>query len=408
MSLSFNIREAAEDVLAGLRERSGLIIGPGIYSFVHKSVLEFLVAECVVQGDRKDESGCRIDRLTLFEHRNDDRWNTVIFLWAGLAPVADVESFIQQCIEVEIWDLAYGILYDQYDRFAKKIRCDLIMKILLKNIDFQGCNRGLWYRDLYKTQYDQHFKFSTFGLRSITPHSVSFHNLLLVAVSDSDLVWSDIKHLKEPIITFLWIACATEIADIEQWKNCINECCLGDLYYNYGITLVLRTVFEKNRNNQILAEKVLTVFIEIHPNLNVLLSVALIAICFQPLTLKILDPSKSEKHEFNTPEFNKILSEVKVLELLSKLGSISDFESCKNVRDVLVGTSKWSVNFISSESEYYDLFTNFINKLEQIIEQGLLPYDGVATQAIDYVKYLMECRDKLVNDKQNQGELTLS
>lgn len=70
-----------------------------------------------------------LDRLTLFEHRNEDRWNTVIFLWAGLVPVADVESFIQQCIEVEIWNLAYGIVYDRYDRFPKEIRRDFIMRI---------------------------------------------------------------------------------------------------------------------------------------------------------------------------------------------------------------------------------------------------------------------------------------
>ena len=75
------------DVLAFLRERTGLIVGPGVYSFVHNSVGEFLVAESVIQGEMRDETGKRLDRFYLFEHRDYDRWNTVAFLWAGLAPV---------------------------------------------------------------------------------------------------------------------------------------------------------------------------------------------------------------------------------------------------------------------------------------------------------------------------------
>ncbi|MCP4539905.1 MAG: hypothetical protein GY832_22425, partial [Chloroflexi bacterium] len=64
-----NVSLPAEGVLAALRERSGLIVGPGIYSFVHKSVAEYLVAEAILQGDQRDESGRRIDRFMLFEHR---------------------------------------------------------------------------------------------------------------------------------------------------------------------------------------------------------------------------------------------------------------------------------------------------------------------------------------------------
>ena len=88
-----------EQVLRMLRERTGLIIGPGIYSFVHKSVAEYLVAEAVLQGDYIDTNGKRIDRLYLFENRDNDRWNTVTFLWAGLTPVMDLEVFIQACMD---------------------------------------------------------------------------------------------------------------------------------------------------------------------------------------------------------------------------------------------------------------------------------------------------------------------
>ncbi|MEK6674456.1 MAG: NACHT domain-containing protein, partial [Planctomycetota bacterium] len=42
------------NVLNHLRERSGLLIGPGTWSFVHKSVAEFLVASAICDGDQVD------------------------------------------------------------------------------------------------------------------------------------------------------------------------------------------------------------------------------------------------------------------------------------------------------------------------------------------------------------------
>lgn len=116
-----------QETLDLLRERSGLIIGPGIYSFIHKSVGEYLVAESIVQGDQRTPDDNRIDRLYLFNHRNDDRWNNIIFLWAGLAPISDVEAFINTCNEHKELSLAYGLLYDQYDRFSAKIKKEIFL-----------------------------------------------------------------------------------------------------------------------------------------------------------------------------------------------------------------------------------------------------------------------------------------
>jgi hypothetical protein len=88
------------DVLTVLRERTGLLIGPGSYSFVHKSVAEFLVAQAVIQGDRRDQSGERIDRMRIFRERHNDRWNTVLFFWAGLTGIADFEDFVDSAMDV--------------------------------------------------------------------------------------------------------------------------------------------------------------------------------------------------------------------------------------------------------------------------------------------------------------------
>jgi hypothetical protein len=125
--IKMGVTLSADNVLDALRERSGLIVGPGIYSFAHKTIAEFLVAEAVLQGDQHDVSGARVDRFNLFEHRDDDRWNTVTFLWAGLAPIADVESFIKECISDNRLELAYGLLHDQYTRIPKEIRRQLLI-----------------------------------------------------------------------------------------------------------------------------------------------------------------------------------------------------------------------------------------------------------------------------------------
>jgi len=43
-----NIASTPGDAVALLRERTGLLFGPGSYSFVHKSVGEFLVVQAVL------------------------------------------------------------------------------------------------------------------------------------------------------------------------------------------------------------------------------------------------------------------------------------------------------------------------------------------------------------------------
>jgi len=54
----------------------------------------------------------------------------VIFLWAGLAPVADVESFVNECIRARMLALGYGILHDQYERIPAETRCRLLLEMI--------------------------------------------------------------------------------------------------------------------------------------------------------------------------------------------------------------------------------------------------------------------------------------
>lgn len=121
----------AGEILKAIQERTGLLVGPGVYNFAHKSIAEFLVAELIVQGNERDVSGKRIDRWMLFEHRHEDRWNTVLFLWAGLAPQGDVEDFVEHCLQEGEWaeiSLGIGILQDQ-ERLSDELRRMAIKKL---------------------------------------------------------------------------------------------------------------------------------------------------------------------------------------------------------------------------------------------------------------------------------------
>lgn len=111
-------------VLEFLRERTGLLIGPGIYTFSHKSVAEFLVAETIVEGNVLAEDGAHIDRMCLYRYRYDDRWNTVLFLWAGLARKAELEQLIRDALSdgtPERWALVFGLLADQSERVDSEL-----------------------------------------------------------------------------------------------------------------------------------------------------------------------------------------------------------------------------------------------------------------------------------------------
>jgi hypothetical protein len=134
-----NIAAPFEKVLDCLRERTGLIMGPGTWGFVHNTIKEYLMAETVYEGDRRDEKGRRIDRLYLLDCHDNDRWNTITFLWAGLTPKVDLEDFIRRCLAMDDWELGYGLLYDQYDRVEKVMRRTWMLELFKR---YKGLKKG--------------------------------------------------------------------------------------------------------------------------------------------------------------------------------------------------------------------------------------------------------------------------
>jgi hypothetical protein len=369
---SFKISLSEEVVLAGLRERSGLIIGPGVYSFVHKSVLEFLVAESVLQGDQRDESGRRIDRFCLFEHRNDDRWNTVTFLWVGLASVSEVESFIDECIKAKKWDLAYGILYDQYNKFQPEICHRLLLEIICGDqnsisYDKNGMSHfGFPYRR-------NTFTFPLLTLRGLASSRTTFGGLMLRAIKDGNLSWRDRHNAKGKMRDLLWMYCSLfTFHDIDEWKTCIAEPCPNGNNKQDWINIFAYYLFRQELIKEDLKdlEKVIAFFKANFPHASGLVPITLIYVVCQIFNL--------DRRLINIKRFNhKHVAFVQVLKILSD----SNTNNSEIIKEILLYTREWGP---LPDKKAQDLLINFIKEAENLVDAGILEKDLIYERAINY------------------------
>jgi hypothetical protein len=380
-----NIALPVEDVLSGLQERSGLIIGPGVYSFVHKSVLEYLVTESVLQGDERDDSDHRIDRLCLFKNRDDDRWNTITFLWAGLAPFVDVESFVEECIKIRKWDLAYGILYDQYEKFPLEARKNLLLEIVDSDqalIDYEQGN--YWGFSYYKN--DSRLLINTFYLRNISSGFSYFHNLIRQAIKDKTLTWSDVASATGRLKDLFWMICACEIQDSDEWRSCLNYC---DEYefsdmelrrYFVMVTITSRLVCPKPTRLDVKEFKRLCK--EIQPEFGKLLPISLMS--------TVLD-LKTHRSDFY---LDKTFSLEAMLEIINDC-SLDDVSE-----ELLVKTNGW---FDFFHEENHDLLAEFKGILKDLELRGLTKNSTDYVNAVAFIDRLILHRDSL--QQSSQGEL---
>ncbi|WP_291329776.1 NACHT domain-containing NTPase [Desulfovibrio sp. UCD-KL4C] len=218
-----NLNKCPESILSSLCERSGLIVGPGIYNFAHKSVSEYLVAAAAVQGNMYDHDQKRIDRLRLYESRDDDRWNVVIFLWAGLAPVADVEAFVSLCMDEKCFSLGLGVLLDQLSRFDNKTKQNLILKVLKQDLNLKSDSERFVYdgpgslRDEIGQLY-----IPELGIRSVSGKGRAFsvfdeNNVTKLFGLDEyrDITDQNLRKL-------VWISLIMQDCPIEDWNKCLD------------------------------------------------------------------------------------------------------------------------------------------------------------------------------------------
>ncbi|HEY9694413.1 MAG TPA: NACHT domain-containing protein [Oculatellaceae cyanobacterium] len=370
-----------EDVLAGLRERSGLIIGPGIYSFVHKSVLEYLVAESVLQGDQRDELGRRIDRFCLFEHRADDRWNTVTFLWAGLAPLTDVESFIDECISAKKWDLAYGILYDQYSRFPAEICRSLLLKVTYVDQSLVNYDSNTYWGYPYAANNDSELKIPTFELRSLISSRTYLHSLMSRTVQDGIVTWKDSINLVGEIRDLLWMCCAITLRNTDEWKTCLTAQCPNSATNQIWLYWVAQAVFKKVVAKKDLAslESFITAYKTACPDFCGLVPIALISVGRYLHEAEFNAENQQERDSFSN--------------LLKVLPNSGDGEIDQ---ELLLGTCEWE-NFPSFDSGE-DLLIAFTERAQELVKNGLLEKNSIYERAINFINELQKYRDSIVVD----------
>jgi hypothetical protein len=125
--------ETADCLLPALAERSGLLQGPGAWSFSHKTIGEFLVAELVCEGSTFLREGARLDRQELWKHRHEDPWTAVLFFWAGKTTPLELEEFCFELVKEKREEgplLALALLGDQGERLDFERQRELALRLL--------------------------------------------------------------------------------------------------------------------------------------------------------------------------------------------------------------------------------------------------------------------------------------
>lgn len=186
------------EALAQIRERTGLIIGPGTWSFAHKTVGEFLIAEAIVDASVDLESGGRLDRMWLYAKRDEDRANTIFFLWAGLVPMADLEFVVEQLLDGPMDDklLGFGLCLDQFSRLSASFR----RKIALVLADVPRNTEGsVWW-----FPFEKRVPTGNWNLRFVGGHATSYM-LLLRLSKHGNLQWEDVVGRQNNARDTLWL-----------------------------------------------------------------------------------------------------------------------------------------------------------------------------------------------------------
>ncbi|WNG27945.1 hypothetical protein F0U62_31000 [Cystobacter fuscus] len=201
------IKASATDVLAQLRERSGLLIGPGTWSFSHKSIGEFLLAEAIIEGNLSTSGGGRLDRMWLYSKRHEDRLNVAFFLWAGLAPASDLEAMISILLSGSYDDqvLGLGLANDQFFRIGGSCRIQVGAAMARLTPPSGKNDSSTWVFPVQGSDNLPHdLPTGEVELRGVSDYETS-SSLLNKLASSSAISWSDVKTHSGPARDWLWI-----------------------------------------------------------------------------------------------------------------------------------------------------------------------------------------------------------
>jgi hypothetical protein len=361
------------DVLALLRERTGLLIGPGSYSFVHTSVSEFLVAQAVFDGDQCDESGEHIDRMRLFRERHNDRWQTVLFFWAGLAGLADLQTFIDRSLEVPgqaDFELVYGLLYDQISR----IPVDWAKKAFIRLFARQ---------DVFETNSRWFLEWPEFTVVHPPEPRCLSHSRLRDAFEELivrfGLKWEDFSSTRGPFLPSLWLRLGARADDVRGWEKALyvdpHILRLPSDYYLFALSRIKRPLAAADPEQ---AENLIGIYRKAFPDHSGIIPLYLL---FEfANTIKL-----SDRHPINAGSLTSRLQVIR-----NQRTAIIDENWLKRTRKVIVG--KLTVRPFANT----DLLVAFEECLQAAIQQNHVREDELTVSARQFVSELRVRRDSLL------------
>ena len=191
----------AKDVLESLIERSGLLAGPGTISFVHKSVAEYFIADAILDGTYL-YGDSRLDRMFLFEHRRDDGWKVILFLWASLTRTGELIEMIEACLKAEDVYWALGLCNDQ----KTELDVEYIKSKFLQALKFS--NKEYTHLRSYSSVLSPFYRMEGRSpiISSVEEQFSPEDSLIFHLIIGGFLKWDDISFILDKQ-TMLWLWC---------------------------------------------------------------------------------------------------------------------------------------------------------------------------------------------------------
>ena len=215
----FRYAEKVERLLPALCERTGLLQGPGAWSFMHKTIAEFLVAELVCEGTTRLPDKRRLDRKELWAHRQEDTWTAVMFFWAGKTSPRELEEFVSDMLdepsELRVL-LALALMHDQGDRFTHETQRAMALRIIKKAIPENSPNASA-VSDMIVVPpfvFAEGPRSSIFELRGLS--KINSVGALSKFLARGLLVPSDLDICHETFRAQLTVACFWALSDLDS------------------------------------------------------------------------------------------------------------------------------------------------------------------------------------------------
>lgn len=368
-------------VLDHLRERSGLLVGPGTWGFVHKSIGEFLVAVAICDGDQTDPNGQKLDRLRLFRERHNDRWNTVLFFWAGLTSPGDLQSFIEQITEQPSDDdflLAVGLFYDQLQphRLAEPWRSEQLINLFKKGISNSSSPMSLvCYMQPKNMKFE--LKVPSERIKGLGQQT-DLYNALWECLDNSAVTCRQALDCHKSLFPsiFSFYSAKPKNADDLQ-AVLLNTSWPHTLPSNWMLySLNWGTLYALKESSSVLLSEYVEIFRKAMPELE---GMAILYL-FASLLLKC----DFKKNGISAPTQEKLESIIK---------TIHNLKNTKIDRQLLALSKEFFCGYFTTEKNPFDLLESFLIGLDKATEEQWLQDDNLVAETREYVVELKRQRD---------------